>query len=82
MCAKYEGPIHLFLTDVVMRGLSRSAGCREVVNLRPDMKVIYMSGYTDDAVVHHGVSLQMPFIQKPFSPASLRKKIREVLDRK
>jgi two-component system cell cycle sensor histidine kinase/response regulator CckA len=83
VCAKYEGPIHLILTDVVMRGLSGPLAAAKLVTLRPDVKVIYMSGYTDDAVVHHGVlTHNMPFIQKPFSPASLRKKIREVLDRK
>ena len=55
----------------------------KVAALRPDIKVLYMSGYTDDAMVHHGVlSQDMPFIQKPFSPVALRKKIREVLDRK
>jgi two-component system cell cycle sensor histidine kinase/response regulator CckA len=52
----------------------------KVAALRPGIKVLYMSGYTDDAVVHHGVlSQEMPFIQKPFSPVALRKKIREVL---
>ena len=81
--AKYEGPIHLILTDVVMRGLSGPLVAAKLVSLRPDVKVLYMSGYTDDAVVHHGVlTHNMPFIQKPFSPSSLRKKIREVLDRK
>jgi two-component SAPR family response regulator len=52
----------------------------QIVALRPDIKVLYMSGYTGDAVVRHGVlSQDMPFIQKPFTPATLRKKIREVL---
>ena len=55
----------------------------KVVALRPGIRVLYMSGYTDDAVVHHGVlSQEMPFIQKPFSPVVLRKKIREVLGKK
>jgi hypothetical protein len=48
--------------------------------LRPDIKVLYMSGYTDDAVVRHGVlNHDVPFIQKPFSPMAFRKKVREVL---
>ena len=79
-CAKYDGPIHLLLTDVVMPQMSGPVVASKVAALRPGIRVLYMSGYTDDAVVHHGVlSQDMPFIQKPFSPAALRKKIREVL---
>jgi response regulator RpfG family c-di-GMP phosphodiesterase len=49
----------------------------KVTAVRPGIKVLYMSGYTDDAVLHHGVlSHKMPFIQKPFSPVALRRKIR------
>jgi DNA-binding NarL/FixJ family response regulator len=52
-----------------------------VTQSRPDMRVLYMSGYTDDAIVHHGVMrAEMAFIQKPFSPESLARKVREVLD--
>jgi two-component SAPR family response regulator len=55
----------------------------KVAALRPGIKVLYMSGYTDDAVVHHGMlSSHNHFIQKPFSPAGLRQKIREILGRK
>ena len=80
MCANYDGPIHLLLTDVVMPQMSGPAVAEKVAALRPGIKVLYMSGYTDDAVLHHGVlSQDMPFIQKPFSPTALRKKIREVL---
>ena len=80
-CASYDGPIHLLLTDVVMPKMSGPLVAEKVTALRPDIKVIYMSGYTDDAVVQHGVlSHNMPFIQKPFSPITLRKKIREILD--
>ena len=79
-CAEYDGPVHLLLTDVVMPQLSGPLVAEKLTSLRPGIKVLYMSGYTDDAVVHHGVlSHEMPFIQKPFSPAALRKKIREVL---
>ena len=82
-CASYDGPIHLLLTDVVMPRMSGPLVAEKVTALRPDIKVLYMSGYTDDAIVHHGVlSHDMPFIQKPFSPITLRKKIREVLGRK
>ena len=79
-CAKHDGPIHLLLTDVVMPQMSGPRVAEQIVALRPDIKVLYMSGYTGDAVVRHGVlSQDMPFIQKPFTPATLRKKIREVL---
>lgn len=82
MCASHEGPIHLLLTDVVMPKMSGPAVAEKVSALRPGMKVLFMSGYTDDAIVHHGVLTEgVPFIQKPFSPVSLRQKVREVLDR-
>jgi DNA-binding NtrC family response regulator len=80
LCSSHDAPIHLLLTDVVMPQMSGPEVASKVAALRPGIKVLYMSGYTDDAVVHHGVlALDMPFIQKPFSPVSLRKKIREVL---
>jgi CheY-like chemotaxis protein len=83
ICARHDGPIHLLLTDVVMPQMSGPEVASQVAALRPGIRVLYMSGYTDDAVVHHGVLTQdMPFIQKPFSPVSLRKKIREVLGKK
>ncbi len=79
-CANHNGPIDLLLTDVVMPQMSGPMVAERVVSLRPGIKVLYMSGYTDDAIVHHGVlSQEMPFIQKPFSPPALRRKIREVL---
>jgi CheY-like chemotaxis protein len=82
-CANHAGPIHLLVTDVVMPQMSGPKVAEKVAALRPGIKVLYMSGYTDDAVVHHGVlSHDMPFIQKPFSPLALRKKIREVLGEK
>ena len=83
ICSEHDGPVHLLLTDVVMPKMSGPKVAEQVAALRPDIKVLYMSGYTDDSIVHHGVlSEGLPFIQKPFSPISLRKKIREVLDRK
>jgi two-component system, cell cycle sensor histidine kinase and response regulator CckA len=80
ICASHEGPIHLLLTDVVMPKMSGPAVAEKVAAARPGVKVLFMSGYTDDAIVHHGVlSAGTPFIQKPFSPVTLRQKIREVL---
>lgn len=79
-CADYTGTIHLLLTDVVMPQMSGPMVAEKVTSLRPGIKVLYMSGYTDDAIVRHGVlSQEMPFLQKPFSPGALRRKIREVL---
>jgi PAS domain S-box-containing protein len=79
-CTKYDGPIHLLLTDVVMPKMSGPHVAEKVSALRPGVKVLYMSGYTDDAILHHGaLGTDIPFIQKPFSPLALRKKIREVL---
>jgi len=78
MSERHEGPIHLMLTDVVMPGMSGRALADRLVPTRPPMKVLYMSGYTDDAIVHHGVLEQgVAFVEKPFTPA---RKVREVLD--
>jgi PAS domain S-box-containing protein len=83
VCSSFEGPIHLLLTDVVMPQMSGPEVASKVAANRPGIRVLYMSGYTDDAVVRHGVlSHDMPFIQKPFSPATLRQKIRQVLNGK
>jgi len=80
ICRDHAGPIHLLLTDVVMPQMSGPAAAEKVAALRPGIGVLFMSGYTDDAIVHHGVLNQgIPFIQKPFSPVALRRKIREVL---
>jgi two-component system, cell cycle sensor histidine kinase and response regulator CckA len=78
----HEGPIHLLLTDVVMPKLSGRELAKQVIARHPDAKVIYMSGYTNDAIIQHGVlESEVSFLQKPFSPDSLVRKVREVLDR-
>jgi len=77
----YEGAIHLLLTDVVMPGLTGSELAQRLTAERTAMKVLFMSGYTDDAVIMHGVlTKEMPFVQKPFTIAQLARKVREVLD--
>jgi two-component system, cell cycle sensor histidine kinase and response regulator CckA len=82
LAASHVGSIHLIVTDVVMPRM----GGREVaetVRLRhPEIKVLYISGYTDDAVVRHGiVEATDAFLQKPFTPLALARKVRSVLDR-
>ena len=77
----YSGVIHLVVTDVVMPRVSGSALIEELTSIRPGVKVLYMSGYTDDAVVHRGaLEPGTSFIQKPFSPSGLARKVREVLE--
>ena len=80
MCRNYEGPIDLLLTDVVMPQMSGPSVASKVADLRPGIRVLYMSGYTDEAIARHGVvDGGAPFINKPLSPAALRRKVREVL---
>jgi DNA-binding NtrC family response regulator len=74
--------IDLLLTDVVMPGASGPDLVRQLMERQPALKVIYMSGYTDDAIVHHGVlDPGINFLHRPFSSETLGQKIREVLDR-
>ncbi len=83
LCEAYKEPIHLILTDVVMPGMSgrKLTDCLKAIH--PEIKILYMSGYTDDAILHHGIlEPGMNFIQKPFSVDGLARKVREVLDRK
>ena len=78
---RHRGPIHLLVADVVMPGASGRDLARELNETRPETKVLYVSGYTDDAIVHHGMLEEgLNFLQKPFTPGALARKVREVLD--
>ena len=75
------GAIHLLLTDVVMGGISGRELSERLQAKRPGIRVLFMSGYTEDAIIRHGVyTAQAAFIGKPFSPAALTAKVRDVLD--
>ena len=81
MADQYEGRIHLVITDVIMPKMNGRTLVRAIQEHRPDAKVLYMSGYTGDAIVHHGVlEPGTPFLEKPFTPGTLARKIRQVLD--
>lgn len=81
ICERHSEPIHLLITDVVMPELSGRELADRLAPIRPEMKVLYMSGYTDKAIVQQGVlDERAHFIQKPFAPQALIRKVREVLD--
>ncbi|HXL08392.1 MAG TPA: PAS domain S-box protein [Gemmatimonadales bacterium] len=78
---RYSGPIHVLLTDVIMPGMSGRDLAARLATLRPETRVIYMSGYTDDAITRHGVlEPGFVFVQKPFTPDALARTVRDVLD--
>jgi PAS domain S-box-containing protein len=80
--AQQHQPIHLLLTDLIMPGgLTGRDLAEQLGAIRPEMKVLYMSGYTDDAIVHYDVlTSEVHFLQKPFTPLTLSAKVRQVLD--
>jgi len=81
VAAMHDGPIHLLLTDVVMPILSGRALAELLTKQRPDTRVLYTSGYTDDSIIAHGIlDPGIAYLQKPFTPETLAQKVRDILD--
>jgi DNA-binding LacI/PurR family transcriptional regulator/signal transduction histidine kinase/ActR/RegA family two-component response regulator len=81
LCQQHNGPIHLVITDVVMPGMSGRALVERLASMRPEMPALYVSGYTDSAIIRHGVSqATITLLQKPFTASALACKVREILD--
>ena len=82
VCEKLKEEIHLLLTDVVMPGMSGRELAQRLSFLRPEMKILYMSGYSDDSIASYGIlNEKVGFIPKPFSLEALVNRVREVLDK-
>jgi two-component system, cell cycle sensor histidine kinase and response regulator CckA len=81
LCKEHNGKIDLAVVDVVMPEMSGPGVVKEIAQLCPDVRVLYISGYTDEAIVHHGIPQSgAAFLQKPFMPNALAHKVREVLE--
>lgn len=80
-CEQFTQPIRLLLTDVVMPQMSGVQLARRLTKERPDMRVLCMSGFTDEAALRHGlIDSGLAFVQKPLTPESLLRAVRDVLD--
>jgi len=81
ICEQSSRTFHLMITDVIMPGLSGPELAEKCLKIRPELKVLYLSGYTERSIVNHGiVEDDISFLQKPFSSAALLQKVREVID--
>ena len=81
VCERHSGPIHLMMTDVVMPEMGGPEAAGRLSSLRSDLKVLFLSGYADEAVHRHGMlAPSAAFLPKPFTPDGLARKVREVLD--
>ena len=81
ICDEHKEPIHMLMTDVIMPEMNGRELAQRVLVQRPEMKILYISGYTDNAILRHGVlEPGTNFLQKPFAPNALVRKVRTVLD--
>jgi two-component system, cell cycle sensor histidine kinase and response regulator CckA len=81
--AQFEGRIDLLLTDVILPGLTGPRLAELLLRERPGLPVLYMSGYTDDAIVSNGqLAPDTAFLPKPFTPETLLRRVRQVLDQR
>ncbi len=81
ICNSYAGDIHLLLTDMVMPGMSGIELKQKAEKMRPPLKFLFMSGYTDQSLIVDGsLESEAAFIEKPFTPNTLGRKVREVLE--
>jgi CheY-like chemotaxis protein len=79
--ARHQGPVHLILSDVVMPGMNGRVMVERLITKYPDARILFMSGYTDDALAPLGVAHgDVAFLQKPFTPKQLAERVRDVLD--
>ena len=79
-CAEHVGPVDLLLTDVVMPSMNGKDLAEQIRALRPQIRVLFMSGYTDDVILHQGLEAGVRFVQKPLRPETLLRKLRDALD--
>jgi len=80
-CERHRSPIHLLLTDVVLTQMNGRELAQKLLPMRPEMRVLFMSGYSEEAIAHHGVlNPGTEFLQKPFTTEALIRKVREMLD--
>ncbi len=78
--ASYKGRIHIMVTDIVMPGINGRELAKRLAPQRPDMRILYISGYTDDQITHQGILNEgIEFLQKPFTPTAFVRKVQEVL---
>ena len=81
VCRQHDGTIHLLLSDVIMPGITGVPLIEQIKSLRPDIRILFMSGYTDDALGRQGVLASgVSYIQKPFMPADLLRKVYDILE--
>ncbi|HJV91254.1 MAG TPA: ATP-binding protein [Holophagaceae bacterium] len=81
LLARAHSPVDLLLTDVIMPGMNGRLVSELAQSIQPGLRVLFMSGYTDDAILRHGVLKEgVPFLEKPFMPSALRRRVRDALD--